>query len=338
MAIKEKKYNNEIELQVWLNENYKNIFGDIEYFIGDFKVYTSTNKGGIPDAWIIDFQNKTWGIIEVELIKHGVWKHIAEQIVRFIVSSKSLKTKKIFTEKILDSLDQKGNVESLCKSLSIPEFKLQKEIESILEYPPKIHIFIDKSNSDLEDMANALDSEVNIFCVKKFETNGIIEYLCKDNNENINKPTIQKSLDDSSATLKKSLDLIKTLDDKFELYTNRKMKFYKSDSEVITTKLSKTYNYQNKSSWWYGIKSIFWDVCLEENLTHMIFILGDKGFVKLPTNIVGKFIKNANTSNNPDGSVIHWHVKIAFHEDKFVLYTSKEKNVFDITEYYTSLD
>ena len=70
----------------------------------------------------------------------------------------------------------------------------------------------------------------------------------------------------------------------------------------------------------------------------MIFILGDKGFVKLPTNIVEEFIKNANTSNNPDGSVIHWHVKIAFNEDKFVLYTSKEKNVFDITEYYTLLD
>ena len=88
MSIEKRIYNNEAELHSWVETKVQYFFGDVIYLKG-FQITTRRNKAGIPDGYILDLTNQSWTIIESELLVHGVWDHIAEQIVRFIVASQN---------------------------------------------------------------------------------------------------------------------------------------------------------------------------------------------------------------------------------------------------------
>ena len=59
-------------------------------------------RGGIPDAFLIDLTDPTdphLYFVENELSKHNVYKHIAEQVARFLASAEvdSVQVRKIIT-------------------------------------------------------------------------------------------------------------------------------------------------------------------------------------------------------------------------------------------------
>ena len=91
MSITKVKFNNEQELQDWIENNINLFFGDVIFLPGNFYIYTLNNKKAKPDGFIIDLNNSSWSILETERIEHGVWRHIGEQLMRFIVASKNIK-------------------------------------------------------------------------------------------------------------------------------------------------------------------------------------------------------------------------------------------------------
>ena len=57
--------------------------------------------------------------------------------------------------------------------------------------------------------------------------------------------------------------------------------------------------------------------------------------VKVPIEIIKQYLRKAKTSNNPDGSVKHWHVFITSGE-KHVLFTNRETKDYDLEPYFES--
>ena len=45
--------------------------------------------------------------------------------------------------------------------------------------------------------------------------------------------------------------------------------------------------------------------------THVVFILGDSGFVVVPLDTINEYLKTTKVSKNPDGSIRHYHVLIS---------------------------
>ena len=78
MSILEADFDNEKELENWVKAN-----------IGDFlpgsicipgcSITTMSGKAGVPDGFAFNLEENEWYVIEAELLKHGVWPHIAEQ-------------------------------------------------------------------------------------------------------------------------------------------------------------------------------------------------------------------------------------------------------------------
>jgi hypothetical protein len=90
----------------------------------------------------------------------------------------------------------------------------------------------------------------------------------------------------------------------------RRFKCYAlSDETIVCTKKSRYYADMN--GYWYGISTSSLEYTREYNVTHIVFIMGDFGFVKVPMTVIDEFLKHTLTSKNPDGSVRHYHCYIS---------------------------
>jgi hypothetical protein len=79
------------------------------------------------------------------------------------------------------------------------------------------------------------------------------------------------------------------------------------DGRIINIKYSRPH----KDYFWFGVHASLWEGCLKAGMTHMIFILGQTGFVTLPTAILRDYLAEAGTSPKADGTVRHFHVLIS---------------------------
>ncbi|MDP2672544.1 MAG: hypothetical protein Q8O84_01910, partial [Nanoarchaeota archaeon] len=86
-------YINEKELEKRIVERSSEIFGkNTHYFNIKKKIKSKSGFGTIPDGYVIDFDKKKLYIVEVELIKHDLQKHILPQITSFILALRNEET------------------------------------------------------------------------------------------------------------------------------------------------------------------------------------------------------------------------------------------------------
>ena len=329
MAIKRIPFDNEMELDLWVQSNHKRFFGDVLFFKGNFLINTKRKKGSKPDGFILDLNNSSWTIIEAELLKHGVWDHIAEQIIRFIVAANNNDSQRKIRDLFFNEIEKNGLIQSLCKKLNLSESRLIQKIENILEsQTPEIAIFIDDINEDLEDMVEALNTNVKIYKIEKFEVNGKIEY----HPVNEGKTIVETSIEEIKDSRGNQVDALDSVGGGNFIESFNKIKIYKLNSgEIVSIKFSK--RYPTEVPFWYGIKPSTFEKYQESKVEYILFILGEDGVIKLPIDILSKYLKDANTSLNGDGSIKHFHIFIKDNPE-FTLMTNKSKKSWNLTNYF----
>ena len=114
----ETEFGDEAELEAIVEKHARLLFGnDTIYLSKKTLVKTSEGRGTIPDAFVIDYENKQWYLVEVELISHGVWRHIVPQITSQIVACLNQDTRNLLTDRVLEFI------------ASDAQLKLQPQIE-----------------------------------------------------------------------------------------------------------------------------------------------------------------------------------------------------------------
>jgi hypothetical protein len=329
MAIERKQFDNEQELDKWVQSNYRTFFGDVIYIPGNFFINTKRNKGGKPDGFVLDLNNSSWTIVEAELLKHGVWDHIAEQIVRFIVAARNSASQRKIRDLFFDEIEARNIISSLSKKMNETESRLLQKIETIIEsQTPDIAVFIDEINEDFEDMVEALNATVKVFTIQKYLVNGTIEYLSPQGGKSIVETTIEEVKDSRG----NQIDALEVLGGGVYNGKSGNIKLYTlNDSSVISIKYSKRYDID--SSFWYGITPSAMEKYRTAKINYLAFIMGEEGVLKLPFHILEEYIAQANTSNYPDGSIKHYHIFIK-EEPEVTLYTNQAKRQWNVSEYY----
>jgi hypothetical protein len=331
MAIQQSKFNDEKELHTWVEKQIEYFFGDVIYLPGTFIISTKRNKGGKPDGFILDISNSSWTIVESELLHHGVWEHIAEQIIRFIVASSNDTTKKKVRNYFFDEIENRNLSATVSKKFNIPETRLLQKIETILSSTtPDIAIFIDDVNEDLGDMVEALNATIKVYKIQKYIVNGNIEYLSPEGKNSVLTTTFE-DVTDSRGKPVEALDL---LGGGKALEAVGRMKFYLlNNGDKISLKYSRYY--EDDPPYWYAISPSALEKYEQLQITCLGFILGNEGVIKLPLKILNEYIKQAGTSSNADGSIRHYHVFIKNHP-KHILYTNKSKKIWDVEKFFYS--
>lgn len=180
MPITEADFENEAELDGWVRENHRLFIPD-SIFVLPFKITTSSGKGGIPDGFAFNLSDREWHLIECELLRHGVWPHIAEQITRFVVALQNQSTLRMIRDKLFEQILACGDLDKAAQELGTTRDRFLQELELFIEtVRPGIVIVIDETNQDLTDFAHAIDLPTRIYRVKKLISDGKAQYYSPD--------------------------------------------------------------------------------------------------------------------------------------------------------------
>ena len=117
MAIKDQPFDSENELEKWVYANLETFLGPC-VLLRKFLISTSAGKGAIPDGIAFSFTSKQWYVVECELLKHGVWPHIAEQISRFAVALQNPDTLRRIRDELFEDLLRSGRAGAAIATLS----------------------------------------------------------------------------------------------------------------------------------------------------------------------------------------------------------------------------
>src|SRR5581483_4559840 len=151
MPITERDFDSESELQRWVYSNSQTFFGDCILLPG-FRITTPSGKHGVPDGFAFSFEQRRWWIVECELLAHGVWPHIAEQITRFVVAARNPGTLRQVRDKVFERILSDDLQNSVATALETTTTRLLQQIELFVEgISPALAIFIDDTDQDLVD-------------------------------------------------------------------------------------------------------------------------------------------------------------------------------------------
>jgi len=306
MSIQKTQFVDEKELHTWVEEKINDFFGDVIYLPGNFIIKTKREKGAKPDGFVLDLHNSSWTIIETELIEHGVWEHIAEQIIRFIVATKNDSTKRKIRDYFFNALENKNLLSKAAKTLEVSETRIVQKIENILETTtPDIAIFIDEINEDLEDMVEALNATIRVYKIEKFSINGNIEFYYPERQDS----TIETTIEDVKDSQGKPIEALELLGGGKFTTNVYKIKFYELDNgDKISIKYSKYYDAE--PNYWYGITPKSLDKYQQQEITHLCFTVGSEGVIKLPYDTLTEYIEHSGVSMNIDNTIRHYHIHI----------------------------
>jgi len=146
------KYKSENDLEQMIIEHSKEIFGKNScYFDIKKKINSKAGFGAVPDGYVIDFDKDRLYILEVELIRHDLKRHILPQIAIFKIALGYDKTR----EGLVDTFVS----ESGGNSPAYKKLKDRKYLKNVVENNYGIIILIDDVNPQLYEVVEAISSE-----------------------------------------------------------------------------------------------------------------------------------------------------------------------------------
>jgi hypothetical protein len=329
MPIRDLSFDNEKEL-----ENY--VFPVIDEFypncilLPKSKIFTVSRKGAIPDAFLFNLKKEEWFLVECELIGHGVWLHIAEQITRFVVASKNPETLRLIRDKLFEYLleDDRRKEEALKQLNATPE-QLLKKLELFIEsIPPKLLIFIDDTNSDLDQMIKVLSIETETYRIKKLRVHDKIEYYSPDQKQPLR---INEAPEDDAV---KGYNVLQSLEAEIAFSQKGLKCFNLPNGEKTMIKTSKYYELEK--IYWYAVTPSSIEFMKKNEVQYYIFVLGEQGFIKVPLQLLEQYLEKASTTDNPDGSIKHFNIKVTPPPSPS-LSCKSAKNAIPVENYYQPL-
>lgn len=326
MPITEAEFENEAELEAWSLENLDLFLGKC-FQLGKTKILTQSGKAGVPDAFAFNFDTQEWFVIECELLRHGVWPHIAEQVTRFVVALQNLDSRRKLRDQLFEAVLSSETKSKVASQLGIGSDRLLQQIELLIEgVQPQLVIFIDETNQDLTDFAHALETPTSIYRVRKLMVNGVSDYYSPDHAI----PLVSTTPDDKSSAGTQLLDVLEQLGGGTLMESHGRFKCFKlHDGRTIHLKRSKFH--EKKDYYWYGLNPSSLEQACEHSVTHIVFVLGDWGFSVVPIQMVESFCQETSVTLHPDGQVRHYHALIS-PEPNPVLYWSNDSVRYDLTE------
>ncbi len=161
------KYKSEKELEDIVVKYVKKLFGEEAIYFNKKKITSSKGISGITDGFIIDFKNKKFYVVEVELSVHDIISHIYNQIGRFKIALGNRAT-----------LEQLAN--TFLKDIKERNIKYNDSLEDILQIINnkfEIVIIIDEVSEQLTEVVNCLSKDGTKVIAIPFET-----YINSENN------------------------------------------------------------------------------------------------------------------------------------------------------------
>lgn len=161
--------NEEKEFHPMIIKCSKDIFGENSLYLPiEKRLVSKAGTGVFPDGFAIIFsKSPEIHIVEIELSKHDLDKHIVEQLNRFGRAIKNPVNKKIVADKIYDEIKSDPMKEAFVRKM-IGSQDPYKFLSDLVSQPLKIVVIIDKKNRRVVEACENLKVSPRIIRFKTF--------------------------------------------------------------------------------------------------------------------------------------------------------------------------
>ncbi|HUP25409.1 MAG TPA: hypothetical protein VNB06_21030 [Thermoanaerobaculia bacterium] len=168
----ESTFVSEEELEQVVVDHAELIFGPSAIYFPKKLISTADGAGTVPDGYVIDVAESRWYIVEAELDRHGVWRHIAPQVAKQIIAATNPASRQLLVDLAVTRLKEEPALLEQLEEQDIAEIDVRKVLGRILESDPIVGMPIDKVRSDLREWAQTLRVPVKLWEVRKYEEFG----------------------------------------------------------------------------------------------------------------------------------------------------------------------
>lgn len=164
---------NEEELESLVKKYHKEIFGeDAILFDIKQKIKSETGRGTIPDAYLFDTVKGEFYLVEIELSSHPEYRHITEQVGKFLSALKDWKTRQkiasILKDYITSDIVSEKFVMDKIGTRDIYQYFLENVLEKIEEQTSQIVIVIDRITPEIREACGILRPNPRIVEFKSY--------------------------------------------------------------------------------------------------------------------------------------------------------------------------
>jgi len=159
------EYVSEEELAQMLIEHYKDIFGVDSLFFDPQTMKTRTRIEARNDGVVLALNQNRWYILEVELAKHPLHKHIIPQITEFSIAYEETATRKKIVNTLYTAIRQDA---FKAASVQTQIEDLHKSLTDQIDAQPTIAIVIDQKTSELDSICKKLPFPTQIIEFKTY--------------------------------------------------------------------------------------------------------------------------------------------------------------------------
>lgn len=162
----------EDEFEEIVKEHSKEIFGNDSLYI-DIKKRIKSESGisSIPDGYVVDFSNNLLWIVEVELSKHPLHRHLVTQLNAFLSDIKDREAQKEITDAIYSVIKDDVLLESFVKK-RLGSKDIHHYLSELLE-DLNIVVVIDELNKKVEKAFENFKVKTYFVELKTFKRTGI---------------------------------------------------------------------------------------------------------------------------------------------------------------------
>jgi predicted transport protein len=133
----------------------KEIFGeDSVYLPIGVRLKSEAGLGAEPDGFMIDPTKKELIIVEAELSKHNPYKHINDQLTRFINSMDNLQTKNAVVERLYAEIRSNKGLQEYFEEKT--NENLYRWLSKLLNQSPKIVVVIEEKTKEVMEACKIL--------------------------------------------------------------------------------------------------------------------------------------------------------------------------------------
>lgn len=163
----------EEELELLVKKYQKEIFGeDAILFDIRKKIQSATGIGTIPDAYLFKRDTEEFYLVEIELSSHPEYRHITEQVGKFLNALNNWKTRQkiasILKDYIASDIVLEKFIMDKIGTRDIYQYFLENVLDKIKEQTSRVIIVIDKITPKIEDACGILGPKPIILEFKSY--------------------------------------------------------------------------------------------------------------------------------------------------------------------------
>ncbi|MBY0538405.1 hypothetical protein K2P47_03330 [Patescibacteria group bacterium] len=177
-------FDTEAEFEKAVIEHAVELFGPNTFYLDAKRLIARRGewKGGIPDGFLIDLSDPTEPhlyFVENELASHDVYRHVAEQVARFlaIAVTDAIQLRAILANHIRANKELLAQIETHIKEAQF--HNLDNLLNVLTEKPARVVVVIDEETEDLNQVLSVFQRRPDVAVLQRFTSDSESMYWCQ---------------------------------------------------------------------------------------------------------------------------------------------------------------